>query len=163
NILTTGTDELAVIAPLYAAIGLLHVLLRKRLLQAGSFAWDVVFYATFGIVVTSSVARAGARLVSPLLIIPASLGLLYADTLGRGPDHRRLRHAAEAGAARRPAPPRCRRIFCALAARALFHRRRGRGVCRCRPLRRALPAGGGKTERVRNAQPLARRGARRLH
>src|SRR5713101_1633201 len=31
NILTTGADELAAIVPLYAAIGLLHALLRARL------------------------------------------------------------------------------------------------------------------------------------
>src|SRR2546425_12549660 len=52
NILTAGTGELAMITPLYAAVGALHVLLRRRLLQAGSFVWDVVFYATFGLVVT---------------------------------------------------------------------------------------------------------------
>ena len=83
NILTIGTGELAAIAPLYAAVGLLHVLLRRRLLQAGSFAWDVVFYATFGIVVTSSVALAGVLLVFSFLIIPASIGVIYADTLPR--------------------------------------------------------------------------------
>jgi zinc/manganese transport system permease protein len=83
NILTAGTGELAVIAPLYAAVGLLHVLLRRRLLQAGSFAWDVVFYATFGIVVTSSVALAGVLLVFSFLIIPAAIGVLYAQTLPR--------------------------------------------------------------------------------
>jgi zinc/manganese transport system permease protein len=83
NILTTGTDELAVIAPLYAAVGLLHVLLRRWLLQAGSFAWDFVFYATFGIVVTSSVALAGVLLVFSFLIIPAAIGVIYADTLCR--------------------------------------------------------------------------------
>src|SRR5438270_3554634 len=81
NILITGLDELAIIAPLYAAVGVLHVLLRRRLLQAGSFAWDVVFYATFGVVVTSSVALAGVLLVFSFLIIPASIGVLYADTL----------------------------------------------------------------------------------
>jgi zinc/manganese transport system permease protein len=83
NILTTGTGELAAIAPLYAAVGLLHVLLRRRLLQAGSFAWDFVFYATFGIVVTSSVALAGVLLVFSFLIIPAAIGVIYADTLSR--------------------------------------------------------------------------------
>src|SRR5207237_4657390 len=83
NILTAGTGELAMITPLYAAVGALHVLLRRRLLQAGSFAWDVVFYATFGVVVTSSVALAGVLLVFSFLIIPASIGVLYADTLAR--------------------------------------------------------------------------------
>src|SRR5438128_2726706 len=51
NILTTGSEELAIIVPLYAAIGLLHWLMRRGLAQ-GSFAWEFAFYATLGIVVT---------------------------------------------------------------------------------------------------------------
>jgi zinc/manganese transport system permease protein len=83
SILTSGLDDVAIIAPLYAAIGGLHVLLRRRVLQAGSFVWDFVFYATFGVVVTSSVALAGVLLVFSFLIIPAAIGVLYADRLGR--------------------------------------------------------------------------------
>ena len=83
NILTTGLDELAVIAPLYAAVALLHLSLRGRLAHTGSFAWEFVFYATFGVVVTSSVALAGVLLVFSFLIIPAAIGVLYADTLAR--------------------------------------------------------------------------------
>jgi zinc/manganese transport system permease protein len=83
NILTTGTDELVVIAPLYLAIGIVHWLLRRPLAQAGSPAWEFVFYATFGIVVTSSVALAGVLLVFSFLIIPAAIGVLYARTLVR--------------------------------------------------------------------------------
>ena len=83
NILLTGMESVAVIAPLYAAIGLVHWLLRQRLAQSGSFAWEFVFYATFGIVVTSSVALAGVLLVFSFLIIPAAIGVLYADTVGR--------------------------------------------------------------------------------
>src|SRR5438105_7699594 len=83
NILTSGLNDAAVIVPLYLAIGLLHWLLRDRLTGAGSFAWDFVFYASFGIVVTSSVALAGVLLVFSFLIIPASIGVLYARTPGR--------------------------------------------------------------------------------
>jgi zinc/manganese transport system permease protein len=83
NILTSGTDELAVIVPLYAAVGLLHWLLRRRLDGAGSFAWEFVFYATFGVVVTSSVAIAGVLLVFSFLIIPAAIGVLYASAPAR--------------------------------------------------------------------------------
>jgi len=83
NILLTGAETLVVIVPLYAAIGLVHWLLRRRLGLVGSFAWDFVFYATFGIVVTSSVAIAGVLLVFSFLIIPAAIGVLYADRLGR--------------------------------------------------------------------------------
>ena len=82
HILLTGLELVAVIAPLYAAIGVLHWLLRSRL-ATGSFAWEFVFYATFGVVVTSSVALAGVLLVFSFLIIPAAIGVLYADTMAR--------------------------------------------------------------------------------
>ncbi len=83
NILTTGFDDLVIIAPLYVAIAVLHAILRRWLAQGASFAWDFLFYATFGIVVTSSVALAGVLLVFSFLIIPAAIGVLYADTLAR--------------------------------------------------------------------------------
>jgi zinc/manganese transport system permease protein len=83
NILTTGASELWSIVPLYAAIGILHFALRKHLTEARSWFWEFVFYATFGVVVTSSVALAGVLLVFSFLIIPAMIGVLYADTLAR--------------------------------------------------------------------------------
>ena len=83
NILTSGWNDLVVIVPLYLAIGVLHWLLRRRLTGAGSLAWDFVFYATFGVVVTSSVAIAGVLLVFSFLIVPAAIGVMFADTLGR--------------------------------------------------------------------------------
>jgi zinc/manganese transport system permease protein len=83
NILTSGFNDLAVIVPLYAAVGLLHWLLRRHMTGAGSLAWEFVFYATFGIVVTSSVAIAGVLLVFSFLIIPAAIGVLFADSLSR--------------------------------------------------------------------------------
>ena len=55
-------------------------LLRRRLTGAGSLVWEFVFYATFGLVVTSSVALAGVLLVFSFLIIPAAIGVLYAST-----------------------------------------------------------------------------------
>jgi zinc/manganese transport system permease protein len=82
NILTSGWSDLALIVPLYLAIGALHWMLRGRL-TGGSLAWDFVFYATFGVVVTSSVAIAGVLLVFSFLIIPAAIGVMFADTLGR--------------------------------------------------------------------------------
>src|SRR5450759_1523994 len=63
NILTSGLNEIAVIVPLYAAVGLLHWLLRRRLTGAGPLVWEFVFYSSFGLVVTSSVAIAGVLLV----------------------------------------------------------------------------------------------------
>src|ERR1043166_3866548 len=49
NILTSGWSDIAVIVPLYVAIGLLHFFWRGRLTGTGSLAWDFVFYAPFGV------------------------------------------------------------------------------------------------------------------
>jgi len=81
NILTSGWNDLALIVPLYAAIGLLHWTMRSRLTGAGSLAWEFVFYATFGAVVASSVAIAGVLLVFSFLIIPTAIGVIFASSL----------------------------------------------------------------------------------
>jgi zinc/manganese transport system permease protein len=83
NILVSGLDDLAVIVPLYAAVGAIHWLLRRRMAGTGSLAWDFVFYATFGVVVTSSVAIAGVLLVFAFLIVPAAIGVIYAPSPAR--------------------------------------------------------------------------------
>jgi zinc/manganese transport system permease protein len=84
NILTAGTDALVTIVPLYAAIGALHAALRRRIAAAaGAWGWEFVFYASFGVVVTSSVALAGVLLVFSFLIIPACIGVLHAERLSR--------------------------------------------------------------------------------
>jgi len=83
NILTSGLNDVAVIVPLYAAVGLLHWLLRRKLTGAGPLVWEFVFYATFGVVVTSSVAIAGVLLVFSFLIIPAAIGIMFASSLAR--------------------------------------------------------------------------------
>ena len=81
NILTSGLNDVVVIVPLYAAIGLLHWLMRRWLSGTGSLVWDFVFYATFGVVVTSSVAIAGVLLVFSFLIIPAAIGIMFSSSL----------------------------------------------------------------------------------
>lgn len=87
NILTIGVDQVLWVAPLYAVIGAL--LWRARRPLSGSapgwrgWWWDFFFYACFGVVVTSSVALAGVLLVFSFLIIPAAIGMLYAEGIGR--------------------------------------------------------------------------------
>src|SRR6266513_1452875 len=85
NILTSGTGELIVIVPIYLAIAVLHWLLRECFSPAstGSWIWEFVFYASFGVVVTSSVAVAGVLLVFSFLIIPAAIGVMFASSLAR--------------------------------------------------------------------------------
>ena len=80
NILTSSWKELVIIAPLYAAVGSMHWLLRHRLTGAAPLIWEVFFYATFGLVVTSSVAIAGVLLVFSILIIPATIGSLFSTS-----------------------------------------------------------------------------------
>ena len=76
-------------AILYAVIGVIHYLLRKPFL-AISFSpdearasgmsvrfWDFVFYATFGVIVTSSVQMAGILLVFSFLIVPSVCAMLF--------------------------------------------------------------------------------------
>ena len=83
SILTVTPAEVATLALLYAPIGAVHWLIRRPLLEisfdpdgAGARravrAWDLVFYASFGVVVTSSVRLAGVLLVFAYLIVPAT-------------------------------------------------------------------------------------------
>jgi zinc/manganese transport system permease protein len=87
NILTASTADLVVVAPLYAVIGVALWAARARLADPGQgwrgWLWDLFFYACFGAVVTSSVALAGVLLVFSFLIIPAAIGVLYSDRVGR--------------------------------------------------------------------------------
>lgn len=83
NILTSGVKDLAFIVPLYTGVGLVHWLLGRHLSGAGAFVWEFIFYASFGVVVTSSVAIAGVLLVFSFLIMPAAIGVLYATTFSR--------------------------------------------------------------------------------
>ncbi len=94
SILTVTPREVMTLALLYGAIGLLHWAVRRPLL-AISFEpeaaaaravrwWDFVFYASFGVVVTSSVRVAGVLLVFSYLIVPATVGaLLTRSVAGR--------------------------------------------------------------------------------
>ncbi len=95
NILAVSWPEVGETAVLYGAIGLFHYLFRKQFLaismnpeqasQSGMAVafWDFLFYASFGFVVTSSVAIAGVLLVFCYLIVPSVAAMLYADTIGR--------------------------------------------------------------------------------
>jgi len=80
NILTSGWNEITIIVPLYAMTGLLHWLLRRQLTGSGELFWEFVFYASFGVVVTSSVAIAGVLLVFSFLIVPAAIGVMFTSS-----------------------------------------------------------------------------------
>ena len=87
NLLAVGPLEVARVAGLYALVGVLHWLCRRPffLISADPDAayaqgwrvrlWDFVFYASFGVVVASSVRVAGVLLVFSYLIVPALAGV----------------------------------------------------------------------------------------
>jgi zinc/manganese transport system permease protein len=95
NILAVSRAEVARTALLYGAIGLFHYFFRKKFLlistnpvqaEASGMSirfWDFLFYASFGFVVTSSVAIAGVLLVFCYLIVPSVGAMLFADKIGR--------------------------------------------------------------------------------
>src|SRR5437660_6771568 len=94
NILAVSWPEVRRTALLYGAIGIFHFLFRKKFLtismnhakaeQSGIHVrfWDFLFYASFGFVVTSSVAIAGVLLVFCYLIVPSVGAMLFADRIG---------------------------------------------------------------------------------
>ena len=94
NILSVSWDEVWKTAAIYVVIGAFHYTFRKRFLQIsidpkGAEAagvstrfWDFLFYASFGVVVTRSVAIAGVLLVFCYLIVPSVAAMLYADRVG---------------------------------------------------------------------------------
>ena len=94
NILTVSWFEVAKTAALYGAIGLFHYIFRHKFLaismdhekaEAEGISvrfWDFLFYASFGFVVTSSVAIAGVLLVFCYLIVPSVGAMLYAENIG---------------------------------------------------------------------------------
>src|SRR6266498_4965885 len=95
NILAVSWAEVSKTAILYGAIGIFHFIFRKKFLlisvnhdKATGLGlnvrfWDFLFYASFGFVVTSSVAIAGVLLVFCYLIVPSVGAMLFSDKVGR--------------------------------------------------------------------------------
>jgi len=95
NILAVSRHDVVKTAILYGVIGLFHYIFRRRFLlistdpeqaEARGMSirfWDFLFYASFGFVVTSSVAIAGVLLVFCYLIVPSVGAMLFADKIGR--------------------------------------------------------------------------------
>jgi zinc/manganese transport system permease protein len=94
NIIAVGKTEVLLTAALYGVIGAFHYIFRRKFLlismkpaeaeaQGVSIRlWDFLFYASFGFVVTSSVAIAGVLLVFCYLIVPSVGAMLFADRIG---------------------------------------------------------------------------------
>ena len=78
NILTVGWEELRWAVALYVLVGIGYPPLARRFKESG-WLGEFLFYAAFGLVVTSSVALAGVLLVFAFLIIPAAIGVLHGN------------------------------------------------------------------------------------
>ncbi len=88
SLFTVDPKHVVRVAALYAVIAAVHVALRKPFFEITNdphgaqargrrvFLWDLLFYGTFGFVVTSSVQMAGVLLVFGFLVIPAVAGLM---------------------------------------------------------------------------------------
>jgi zinc/manganese transport system permease protein len=94
NILAVSWEEVWRTAVLYAIIGAFHFVFRKKFLAISMDhdaaersgvslkLWDFLFYASFGFVVTRSVAIAGVLLVFCYLIVPSVAAMLYSERIG---------------------------------------------------------------------------------
>jgi zinc/manganese transport system permease protein len=87
QILWVTWGDVAKTAAIYAAVSLVHYLFRKPLLAASLShgkahpGWDFLFYALFGIVITSSVSMAGVLQVFAYLIVPSLLSTLFFESV----------------------------------------------------------------------------------
>jgi zinc/manganese transport system permease protein len=94
NILSVQWPEVWLTGGIYLAIGIFHYVFRRRFLEisvdnqaAAALGvsvrfWDFLFYASFGLVVTRSVAIAGVLLVFCYLIVPSVGAMLWARDVG---------------------------------------------------------------------------------
>src|SRR5688572_18759467 len=92
NILLARWRDIAPTAAIYAVIGAFHWIFREKFFQISKDhegalksglnvrLWDFLFYATFGVVIASSVAIAGVLLVFCFLVVPSVIGVLFGES-----------------------------------------------------------------------------------
>jgi zinc/manganese transport system permease protein len=93
SLLTVTLTQVGVTALIFAALAVLHVIFRRKFLELSfehdraandgwrAILWDLLFYASFGVVITSSVQMAGVLLVFSFLIVPAVFSALFTKRL----------------------------------------------------------------------------------
>ena len=93
NILLVTWPSIAKTAAVYAAIGAFHFVFRKQFLEISADAeaaaargrkvalWDFLFYASFGLVISISVAIAGVLLVFTFLVVPGAVAFMFSERL----------------------------------------------------------------------------------
>lgn len=96
SILWLQWREIVVTGVVFLAVGAFHAVYRSRFLDidpgtgaislaatAHGLLWDFLFYASMGIVITRSVRIAGVLMTFCMLIIPTTIGALFARRLSR--------------------------------------------------------------------------------
>ncbi len=98
NLLSVTWPHILATIAIYALVGAVHLAFREQFFQVSldpeaarraglSVArWDLLFYLSFGVVITSSVAMGGVLIVFSYLVIPTVIAALYL----RGTLHRLL-------------------------------------------------------------------------
>ena len=94
NLLAVRFEDVGYTAAIYAVLGAFHWIFRRQFLQLSfeghvgadvsprrDMFWDLLFYASFGAVITSSVHMAGVLLVFSFLIVPAVVSALFTSRL----------------------------------------------------------------------------------
>ena len=100
QVLWVSWNDVIKTAAIYAVVGIIHFIFRKQFLAASeshgkpkelydsngvlrettepiSWFWDFLFYALFGVVITSSTHIAGVLMVFSFLIVPSILGQVF--------------------------------------------------------------------------------------
>jgi len=95
SLLWVTWPQIARLAVIYVAVGIFHVVLRRRFLtisfdpeaaaaQGWSLRWwGFLFYLSFGIVITFSVPILGVLLVFSFLVVPAAIAFQFTRHTGR--------------------------------------------------------------------------------
>ena len=95
NILWVGWGQILKTAIIYSILGFFHYRWRRPFLLVSNnpveahkqglrlWLWDLFFYASFGVIITSSVQIGGILLVFSFLIVPGLVSLLFYDDLQR--------------------------------------------------------------------------------
>jgi zinc/manganese transport system permease protein len=94
SLVSVTWERIGTTAAIYAVVGGLHIAFRKQFLAVSQdpvaakasgmniALWDFVFYATFGVVITSAVAIGGVLIVFSYLVIPTVIAALFARSTG---------------------------------------------------------------------------------
>ena len=88
RILWVSWDEVIKTVIIYLGVAVIHFYFRKQIIELSfnrskesKLVWDFVFFALFGVVITSSVGIAGILLVFAFLIVPALMSTFFKSTI----------------------------------------------------------------------------------